>query len=212
MSRAEAEPIIRLSGVTKRFGRTVAVDDVTVDVPRGRCLGWLGPNGSGKTTLIRCMLGLARASAGTIHVRGREVPKDVRHALSGAGAIVEEPRFYPYLSGRRNLEVAAGFVGRDAFGRLVADRLEQIAQEADCEHPGNFVPFTATGGITITYANGGVGNLPAEATVAYDGTWEFSSITGVTTSTGQDGCRPPAARRSAIRRGMVPAKPLTANW
>ena len=41
-------------------------------------------------------------------------------------------------------------------------------------------------GITITYANGGVGNLPAEATVAYDGTWEFSSITGVTTSTGQD--------------------------
>lgn len=120
MSRAEAEPIIRLSGVTKRFGRTVAVDDVTVDVPRGRCLGWLGPNGSGKTTLIRCMLGLARASAGTIHVRGREVPKDVRHALSGVGAIVEEPRFYPYLSGRRNLEVSAGLVGRDAFGRIDA--------------------------------------------------------------------------------------------
>ena len=114
------EPIIRLAGVTKRFGRTVAVDDVTIDVPRGRCLGWLGPNGSGKTTLIRCMLGLARASAGTIHVRGREVPKDVRHALSGVGAIVEEPRFYPYLSGRRNLEVAAGFVGRDAFGRIDA--------------------------------------------------------------------------------------------
>jgi ABC-2 type transport system ATP-binding protein len=120
VSRAEAEPIIRLSGVTKRFGRTVAVDDVTVDVPRGRCLGWLGPNGSGKTTLIRCMLGLARASAGTIHVRGREVPKDVRHALSGVGAIVEEPRFYPYLSGRRNLEVSAGLVGRDAFGRIDA--------------------------------------------------------------------------------------------
>ena len=115
-----SEPIIQLAGVTKRFGRTVAVDDVTIDVPRGRCLGWLGPNGSGKTTLIRCMLGLARASAGTIHVRGREVPKDVRHALSGVGAIVEEPRFYPYLSGRRNLEVAAGFVGRDAFGRIDA--------------------------------------------------------------------------------------------
>jgi ABC-2 type transport system ATP-binding protein len=66
------------------------------------------------------MLGLARASAGTIRVRGREVPKDVRHALSGVGAIVEEPRFYPYLSGRRNREVAAGFVGRDAFGRIDA--------------------------------------------------------------------------------------------
>jgi ABC-2 type transport system ATP-binding protein len=113
-----AEPIIRLAGVTKRFGRTVAVDDVTIDVPRGRCLGWLGPNGSGKTTLIRCMLGLARVSAGTIEVRGREVPRDVREALAGVGAIVEEPRFYPYLTGRRNLEVAAGFVGHEAFGRI----------------------------------------------------------------------------------------------
>jgi ABC-2 type transport system ATP-binding protein len=122
---SEAEPIIRLSGVTKRFGRTVAVDDVTIDVPRGRCLGWLGPNGSGKTTLIRCMLGLARPTAGTIHVRGREVPRDVRSALAGVGAIVEEPRFYPYLSGRRNLEVAAGFVGDDAFDRIdaVLDRV-----------------------------------------------------------------------------------------
>jgi ABC-2 type transport system ATP-binding protein len=113
-----AGPIIRLAGVTKRFGRTVAVNDVTIDVPRGRCLGWLGPNGSGKTTLIRCMLGLARVTSGRIHVRGSEVPKDVRHALAGVGAIVEEPRFYPYLTGRRNLEVAAGFVGRDAFGRI----------------------------------------------------------------------------------------------
>jgi ABC-2 type transport system ATP-binding protein len=121
-----AEPIIRLAGVTKRFGRTVAVDDVTIDVPRGRCLGWLGPNGSGKTTLIRCMLGLARVTAGTIHVRGREVPEDVRKALAGVGAIVEEPRFYPYLSGRRNLEVAAGFVGRDAF-----DRIDAVLERVD---------------------------------------------------------------------------------
>jgi ABC-2 type transport system ATP-binding protein len=120
-----AEPIIRLAGVTKRFGRTVAVDDVTIDVPRCRCLGWLGPNGSGKTTLIRCMLGLARVTAGTIHVRSSEVPKNVRHALAGVGAIVEEPRFYPYLSGRRNLEVAAGFVGGEAFGRIDA-ALERV--------------------------------------------------------------------------------------
>jgi len=120
-----SEPIIRLAGVTKRFGRTVAVDDVTIDVPRGRCLGWLGPNGSGKTTLIRCMLGLARVSAGTIEVRGRAVPRDVREALAGVGAIVEEPRFYPYLSGRRNLEVMAGFVGHEAFGRIDA-ALERV--------------------------------------------------------------------------------------
>ena len=64
------------------------------------------------------MLGLARPTAGTIHVRGREVPREARSALAGVGAIVEEPRFYPYLTGRRNLDVAAGLVGQDAFGRI----------------------------------------------------------------------------------------------
>jgi ABC-2 type transport system ATP-binding protein len=120
------EPIIRLAGVTKRFGKVVAVDDVTIDVPRGRCLGWLGPNGSGKTTLIRCMLGLARPTTGAIHVRGYPIPRDARAALAGVGAIVEEPRFYPYLSGRKNLEVTAGFVGRDARARIDAalDRVD----------------------------------------------------------------------------------------
>jgi ABC-2 type transport system ATP-binding protein len=53
------------------------------------------------------------------------VPGEVRSALAGVGAIVEEPRFYPYLTGRRNLEVAAGFVGRDAFGRIDA-ALERV--------------------------------------------------------------------------------------
>lgn len=114
----ETDPIIRLEGVTKRFGSTVAVSDVTFEVERGRCVGWLGPNGSGKTTLIRCMLGLARVTAGSIHVRGFAIPKDVRPALQRVGGIVEEPRFYPYLSGRRNLEVWAGLTGGDAATRI----------------------------------------------------------------------------------------------
>ena len=114
-----AEPIIRLAGVTKRFGRTVAVDDVTIDVPRGRCLGWLGPHGSGKTTLIGCMLGLARVTAGTMKY-GAGKFRGTSARRSPCAAIVEEPRFYPYLSGRRNLEVSAGFVGHEAFGRIDA--------------------------------------------------------------------------------------------
>jgi ABC-2 type transport system ATP-binding protein len=91
---------------------------VTFDVARGRCLGWLGPNGSGKTTLIRCMLGLARVSAGTIHVRGRLIPEEARPALERVGGMVEEPQFYPYLSGRRNLQVWASFYGGDAHDRV----------------------------------------------------------------------------------------------
>jgi ABC-2 type transport system ATP-binding protein len=125
-------PIIRLDGVTKRFGSKVAVDDVTIDVPRGRCLGWLGPNGSGKTTLIRCMLGLARVSSGTIEVRGQPMPGGSRLALERVGGIVEEPRFYPYLSGRQNLEVWAGFLGHEARGRIDA-ALERVGLAANAD-------------------------------------------------------------------------------
>ena len=126
------EPIIRLEGVTKRFGSKVAVDGVTIDVPRGRCLGWLGPNGSGKTTLIRCMLGLARASSGRIEVCGQPMPSGSRLALERVGGIVEEPRFYPYLSGRGNLEVWAGFLGGDSRGRIDA-ALERVGLAANAD-------------------------------------------------------------------------------
>lgn len=115
---AVADPIITLDGVSKSFGATQAVSNVSFQVMPGRCVGWLGPNGSGKTTLIRCMLGLARTTAGTITVRSHAIPGDVRQALTRVGAIVEEPRFYPYLSGKANLEVAAKFVGGDAVTRI----------------------------------------------------------------------------------------------
>ena len=59
-----SDAIIQLEHVSKRFGQQLAVDDVTVEVPRGRCFAWLGPNGCGKTTLIRMMLGLAQPSGG----------------------------------------------------------------------------------------------------------------------------------------------------
>ena len=115
---AVADPIITLDGVSKTFGATQAVSNVSFQVMPGRCVGWLGPNGSGKTTLIRCMLGLARTTTGTITVRGHAIPGDVRQALTRVGAIVEEPRFYPYLTGKANLEVAAKFVGGDAATRI----------------------------------------------------------------------------------------------
>ena len=78
-----SDAIIQLEHVSKRFGQKLAVDDVTVDVPRGRCFAWLGPNGCGKTTLIRMMLGLARPTGGRIHLRGCEVPqRDPQRALA----------------------------------------------------------------------------------------------------------------------------------
>ncbi|MGK2877941.1 MAG: ABC transporter ATP-binding protein [Solirubrobacterales bacterium] len=129
-----SDHVIHLEGVTKRFGKLTAVDDVTVDVRAGRCFAWLGPNGCGKTTLIRMMLGLARANAGSIEVCGFKIPQDTHAALAHVGGIVEEPRFYPYLSGRANLEVWADHYGGDSLSRIDSSldrvRLLERADEA----------------------------------------------------------------------------------
>ena len=94
-------------GLTKRFGTTVAVDDVELRVPRGSAFGYLGPNGAGKTTLIRMLLGLTRTDAGTIRLLGKPVPAERQRALARVGAIVEEPRFHRFLTGRENLRIVA---------------------------------------------------------------------------------------------------------
>ncbi len=132
MSASVADPIIRLDHVSKRFGDNAAVNDVSFEVQPGRCVGWLGPNGSGKTTLIRCILGLARVSSGTIEVRGHPIPAETRQALERVGGIVEEPRFYPYLSGRGNLDVWARFTGGRAAERIdwALDRVK-LSDRAD---------------------------------------------------------------------------------
>jgi len=66
--------VVETSGLTKRFGERVAVDDVELRVPRGSAFGYLGPNGAGKTTLIRIPLGLTQATVGTMRLLGRPVP------------------------------------------------------------------------------------------------------------------------------------------
>jgi ABC-2 type transport system ATP-binding protein len=110
--------VIETDGLTKRFGDRVAVDGVDLHVPRGVAFGYLGPNGAGKTTLIRMLLGLTTATAGTMSVLGRPVPRERGPALARVGAIVEEPRFHPFLTGRENLRVVGAVRGPDAVARI----------------------------------------------------------------------------------------------
>ena len=98
-----AELSIQTRGLSKRFGRQLAVNGVDLAVPRGSVFGFLGPNGSGKTTTIRIMLGLAAASSGSVRVLGEEMPERLRTVLPRVGALVEGPAFYPFLSGAANL-------------------------------------------------------------------------------------------------------------
>ncbi len=110
---------VEAHGLTKRFGPNAAVDDVELLVPRGGAFGYLGPNGAGKTTLIRTLLGLTRANAGTMALRGIRVPAGRAEALSRVGAIVDEPRFHAHLTGRENLRLLAAARGGKAATRIM---------------------------------------------------------------------------------------------
>jgi ABC-2 type transport system ATP-binding protein len=116
--RMTDDMIIETHGLTKHFGARIAVDRVTLAVPRGTAFGFLGHNGAGKTTTIRMLLGLTSADGGTMTVRGLPVPERRGQALARVGAIVEEPHFHLYLTGRENMRVAAAVRGPETFARI----------------------------------------------------------------------------------------------
>jgi ABC-2 type transport system ATP-binding protein len=109
---------IETVGLGKRFGSRAALEAVDLEVPRGVAFGFLGPNGAGKTTLIRLLLGLAEPTAGRMRVLGHDIAGDRVPALARVGAIIEEPRFHPHLSGRENLVVHAAARDRSAHARI----------------------------------------------------------------------------------------------
>ncbi len=117
---------VTASRLTKWFETTCAVDEVDLVVGDGEVTGLLGPNGAGKTTLLRVLLGLVRPDDGTIELLDRPSHRAGASALDGVSGFVEEPSFYPYLSGRANLEVLAELDDR-ASRRRIDDALEQVA-------------------------------------------------------------------------------------
>jgi ABC-2 type transport system ATP-binding protein len=96
---------VRCDGLTKHYGATAAIQDVTLDVEPGQVFGFLGPNGSGKTTTMRILVGLVRPTSGRAWLAGRPIPDP--EGLSRVGTMIEEPAFHPWLTGRATLEVLA---------------------------------------------------------------------------------------------------------
>jgi ABC-2 type transport system ATP-binding protein len=121
-----AAPAVRARGLTKRYGSLVAVDAVDLDVSPGDVYGLLGPNGAGKTTVMRMLFGLIRPDAGDIAVDGRSVQPRPDLALRRVAGFVEAPRFYPYLSGRSNLELLARL-----DGGAPASRIDEVLDVVD---------------------------------------------------------------------------------
>ena len=107
------ELVIQTDGLTKRYGRVLAVDGLSLNVARGRIFGLLGPNGSGKTTMMSMLLGLVRPTAGSFSLFGTPPEHGgLDRELHRIGALIETPTFYPYMSGRNNLAYFQGISGR----------------------------------------------------------------------------------------------------
>jgi ABC-2 type transport system ATP-binding protein len=113
----DAQPV-KARGLVKRYKEVLAVDHIDLNVQAGDVYGFLGPNGAGKTTTLRMALGLITPSEGVVELFGRDPMHEGARALEGVAGFVEAPRFYPYMTGRKNLELLAALDGDGASARV----------------------------------------------------------------------------------------------
>jgi ABC-2 type transport system ATP-binding protein len=128
----EAQPV-RARGLVKRYKEVLAVDHIDLNVQSGDVYGFLGPNGAGKTTTLRMALGLIVPTEGKVELFGRDPMREGARALQGVAGFVEAPRFYPYLSARKNLELLAALDGDGACSRI-GEVLEIVELSSRAEH------------------------------------------------------------------------------
>ena len=127
---------IEVSGLTKHFGKVVAVDDLSFTVDEGRVVGFLGPNGAGKTTTLRMLLGLVNPTAGTATVHGRPFVQ-IDDPVHTVGAVLDGGMLHPGRSGRNHLRALAMAAGignparRGTAGAGRAQGLRATAAPAD---------------------------------------------------------------------------------
>jgi ABC-2 type transport system ATP-binding protein len=112
-----AQPV-RARGLVKRYDDVLAVDHIDLNVHAGDVYGFLGPNGAGKTTTLRMALGLITPTEGVVELFGRDPMRQGARALAGVAGFVEAPRFYPYLTARKNLQLLAALDGGGASERI----------------------------------------------------------------------------------------------
>src|SRR5205814_2014891 len=123
-----ASPPLEVRGLTKRYGKTTAVEDLTFAIAPGRITGFLGPNGAGKTTTLRILLGLVHASSGEALVEGSPYRK-LADPLRTVGAVLEASNYHPTRSGRNHLRVLASAAG------IPTARVDEALEEVDLPVP-----------------------------------------------------------------------------
>jgi heme exporter protein A len=122
----DALPAIRLAGLWREYGERVALQDVSLELPRGESLVVLGPNGAGKTTLLRILATLLRPGGGEVSVLGCRLPREAWRARGRIGYIGHEPLLYRDLTVGENLRFHARLHGLDAPEPRIGELLERV--------------------------------------------------------------------------------------
>jgi ABC-2 type transport system ATP-binding protein len=121
--------VLSVDSLTKRFGATLAVDDLSFRTEPGRVLGFLGPNGAGKTTTLRTLLGLTIPTSGSATVEGKAY-RELRDPVRVLGAVLEGPQFHPGRTGRNHLRVLAAGAG------LPTSRVDEVLRLVELDGAG----------------------------------------------------------------------------
>ena len=107
----QKEVILRTMGLTKKFGRRTAVNNLNLEVRKGEVFGFLGPNGSGKSTTVSMIVGLIAPTSGSVNAFGMDLKENYWEIMRKVGATIETPAFYPYMSAWDNLALFSTAIG-----------------------------------------------------------------------------------------------------
>ena len=118
--------ILKVESLEKYYGDFHALKGVDMEVSRGEIFGLLGPNGAGKTTMLRMLVGLIKPNSGTVTYFENLNLSELGKVLPRIGCIIEEPKFYPYLSGLTNLKVAASYFPNQITDQRISDMIELV--------------------------------------------------------------------------------------
>jgi lipooligosaccharide transport system ATP-binding protein len=139
------EPLLRVSHLRKKYGDAVVVDDLSLEIAPGECLGVIGPNGAGKTTTIRICLGLSAADGGTIEAFGMPLPERVRDAKKRIGVVTQFDSLDPDFNCAENLRVYGAYFGLPRA--TIAERVPKLLDFAALQSKAGAKPGELSGGM-----------------------------------------------------------------
>jgi lipooligosaccharide transport system ATP-binding protein len=140
-----AEPLLRISHLTKKFGDAVVVDDLSLEIMPGECLGVIGPNGAGKTTTIRVCLGLTGADGGAVEAFGLPLPAEVRKAKERIGVVTQFDSLDPDFTCAENLRVYGAYFGLSRA--TIDERVPKLLDFAALQSKAGAKPGELSGGM-----------------------------------------------------------------